>query len=253
MESKIRLDKILLQKELAPSRERAQAYIMAGKVFVNNQKLEKPGTLVAIDAEIHVKGDDHPYVSRGGLKLEKAISAFDIDVNNRIAMDVGASTGGFTDCLLQHGCSFVFAIDVGYGQLDWKLATHSKVRNLEKKNFRYLTFSEIGTFVDVVVVDVSFISLTKILKNCFSFLAKGGQLIALIKPQFEAGRDRIGKKGIVKERDVHAEIIDSIGQFAREIGFRSIKIEPSPITGKKSGNIEYLAYMEKPITRGESA
>ena len=253
MERKIRLDKILLQKELAPSRERAQAYIMAGKVFVNKQKLEKPGTLVAVDADIHVKNDDHPYVSRGGLKLEKALSVFDIDVSNRIAMDVGASTGGFTDCLLQHGSSFIFSIDVGYGQLDWKLATHAKVMNLEKRNFRYLEFSEIGTFVDVIVVDVSFISLTKILKNCFSFLTEGGQLIALIKPQFEAGRDRIGKKGTVKELDVHAEIIDSIGLFAGELGFRMIKTEPSPITGKKSGNIEYLAHMEKPIIRGESA
>jgi len=253
MGSKIRLDMLLLERGLVPSRERAQAYIIAGKVLVNDQKLEKPGIKIALDAEIRIKGEIHPYVSRGGQKLERALSVFDVNVINRMAMDIGASTGGFTDCLLQHGASYVFSIDVGYGQLDWKLLKNTKVRNLEKKNFRYLTLSDIGTFVDVIVIDVSFISLTKLLKNCFSFLVKGGDLIGLVKPQFEAGRERVAKGGVVKEQAVHDEIIASVSEYAQSTGFITKQVEVSPIMGKKSKNLEYLIHLVKPGFTGKNS
>ena len=170
-----------------------------------------------------------------------------------MAMDIGASTGGFTDCLLQHGASYVFSIDVGYGQLDWKLLKNTKVRNLEKKNFRYLTLSDIGTFVDVIVIDVSFISLTKLLKNCFSFLVKGGDLIGLVKPQFEAGRERVAKGGVVKEQAVHDKIIASVSEYAQSTGFITKQVEVSPIMGKKSKNLEYLIHLVKPGFTGKNS
>ncbi len=247
MKQKSRLDKLLVAKELAPSREKAQAYIITGHVLVNDQKVEKPGSLILNSADIRLKGIDHPYVSRGGLKLEKALKEFKIDVRNRIAMDIGASTGGFTDCLLQHGAAFVFAIDVGYGQLNWKLVTDDRVKNMEKANFRYLSMPEIGSFVDIIVIDVSFISLTKILQNCLTFLRSGGHLIALIKPQFEAGKENIRKGGIVNDPAIRSQVIESVKQHAESLSYEIKQIQPSPIQGKKSGNIEYLIHLVKPF------
>lgn len=242
---KARLDLLLVERGLAPSREKAQAYILAGKALVNERRIEKPGTQVQCDADIRLKGFDHPYVSRGGMKLEGALQMFDIDVRYRIAMDIGSSTGGFTDCLLQHGAAYVFAVDVGYSQLDWKLVTDSRVRNLEKTNFRYLGMPEVGTFIDVIAIDVSFISLTRILKNCLTFLIDGGDLIALIKPQFEAGRKNIGRGGVVKDQGIRRRVIDTIKQHAESLSFEVRQIEPSPIQGKRSGNVEYLIHMRK--------
>jgi len=246
MKQKSRLDKILVARGLAPSREKAQAYIIAGKVLVDDQKIEKPGCLLVNDVNIRLKGLDHPYVSRGGLKLEKALVDFSIDVQYQIAMDIGSSTGGFTDCLLQHGASYIFAIDVGYGQLDWKLVTDERVKNMEKTNFRYLTLADIGSFVDFITIDVSFISLTKILQNCLTFLKSGGNLVALIKPQFEAGKENIRKGGIVKDPRIRSRVIDSIKKHAESLGYEVRQIKPSPIQGKKSGNHEYLIHLFKP-------
>ncbi len=242
---KIRIDILVHQLGLAPSRERAQAYIMAGKVLVNEQRIEKPGVKVNPDHKIRVIGQDHPFVSRGGLKLHKALNEFNLDVKNVIAMDVGASTGGFTDCLIKNEASFVFAIDVGYGQLAWELVTNQRVKNLERTHFIKLKFSEIGTFVDFITVDVSFISLNKILDHCRDFLKKNGIIIALIKPQFEAGKEHIEKRGIVKDAKIHHKIINDISSFAQEKGFIVKGLCKSPIHGKKSGNVEFLIYLEK--------
>lgn len=245
MNPKSRLDKLLVARGLAPSREKAQAYILAGNVLVNEQMKDKPGVLVMEDAVIRLKGADHPYVSRGGLKLEKALQEFQIDVRNRIVMDIGSSTGGFTDCLLQHGAAYVFAIDVGYGQLDWKLVTDPRVRNMEKTNFRYLSMPEVGSFVDFIAIDVSFISLTKILQNCLSFLCAGGNLVALIKPQFEAGKENIQKGGIVRDPKIRSMVVDTVKQHAQSLFYTVNQIQPSPIQGKKSGNVEYLMHLTK--------
>jgi 23S rRNA (cytidine1920-2'-O)/16S rRNA (cytidine1409-2'-O)-methyltransferase len=245
MPVKERLDKLLFEKGLAPSRERAQAYIMAGKVLVNTQKIEKPGHKCLLDSEIRILGTDQPYVSRGGLKLEKAIRLFDVDVTHKLAMDIGASTGGFTDCLLQHQASFVFAIDSGTNQLDWKLKTDPRVKSLEKCNFRHLTLGSVGTFVDLIVIDVSFISLKKILGNCITFLIRGGDLIALIKPQFEAGKELVRKGGLVTDQEVHQTVISVIKDFAQSVGFSVKAVDTSPIQGKKSGNREFLIHLVK--------
>ncbi len=245
MEPKRRIDKLLFEKGLANSRERARSYIMAGRVLVNENRIDKPGIKVDINAEIRIRGLDQPYVSRGGLKLEKALRDFGIDARNRLAMDVGASTGGFTDCLLQHGASYVFAVDVGYGQLAWKLAGDHRVKNLEKRNFRYLTLSDIGTFVDLIVIDVSFISLTKILENCFGFLVSGGNMVALIKPQFEAGRRNVGKGGVVTNPGIQENVVASIKDHAQSLGFEPQRVDISPLKGKKSGNREFLLHLIK--------
>ena len=218
---------------------------MSGIVLVDERKIEKSGTKVFEEADIRIKGFDQPYVSRGGLKLEKALEAFQISVKNVLVMDIGASTGGFTDCLLQKGASYVFAIDVGTSQLAWKLKTNPRVKNLEKTNFRYMPFSKIGSFVDLIVIDVSFISLTKILNHCLSFLISGGKLIALIKPQFEAGKEKIEKRGLVNNKSVHTEVIISVQRYAESVGFKVENFEVSPIQGKKSGNQEYLIYLRK--------
>ena len=246
MKEKSRLDKLLVARGMAPSREKAQAYILAGNVLVNDQKVDKPGSSVSLDAAIRLKGFDHPYVSRGGLKLEAALQEFNIDVHNRIAMDIGASTGGFTDCLLQNGAAYVFSVDVGYGQLDWKLVTDERVRNIEKTNFRYLSLTEVGSFVDVIVIDVSFISLTKILQNCLQFLSVGGNLIALIKPQFEAGKENIRKGGIVSDPGIRSTVIESVKEHAVSLSYEIRDVRSSPIQGKKSGNVEYLLHLVKP-------
>lgn len=247
MERKTRIDKLLFDLGLAPSRERAQAYIMAGKVLVEDKVIDKAGTKVLPSAEIRVKGVDQPYVGRGGLKLRKALQVFNISAKYKICMDIGASTGGFTDCLLQHGAAYVFSIDVGHNQLDWKLASHEKVRNMEKTHFTHLTMDKVGTFVDLIVIDVSFISLTKILPNCRNFLAKGGSIIALIKPQFEAGKEQIRKGGIVTDPKVHQQVITSIEECAQSLGFASHGTDISPIQGKKSRNSEFLIHLSNPF------
>ena len=246
MSKKKRLDKLLFEKGLAPSRERAQAYIMSGNVLVNETPITKSGTKVDITANIRIKGMDQPFVGRGGLKLEKAIEHYLLTVKNKIAMDIGASTGGFTDCMLKNGASFVYAIDVGTNQLAWELIKHPKVKNLEKTNFRHMPFDRVGTYVDLIVIDVSFISLTKILDNCLNFLKFGGDLIALIKPQFEAGKDNVSKGGIVADTQVKSDIIHSIKDYAKSIGFKiGGEVIPSPIQGKKSGNQEFLIHLTK--------
>lgn len=247
VDTKTRIDKLLLDRELTHSRERAKALIMAGKVLVNQQKIEKPGIKVDSDAQIRIMGIDQPYVSRGGLKLEKALRDFRIDARNRIAMDIGASTGGFTDCLLQNGAVYVFAIDVGYGQLAWKLVNDSRVKNMERSNFRHLAMLDVGTFVDLIVIDVSFISLTKLLQNCYSLLVKGGDLVALIKPQFEAGRENVGKGGKVTDTRAQRNAVASIRNYAQKQGFIPVRDVNSPILGKKSGNREFLLHLKKPL------
>lgn len=247
MSQKERIDKLLFERGLAPSRERAQAYIMAGKVLVNEEKVEKPGHKIPINSCIRILGEDQPFVSRGGLKLAGALQTFNLDVKNLIAMDVGASTGGFTDCLIQNGVSFVFAIDSGTNQLDWRLAKHPKVKSLEKCNFRHLEMASIGTFVDLIVIDVSFISLEKILGNCKTFLVRGGKIIALIKPQFEAGKELVQKGGVVNDERLHQSIIQKISTFADSIGLKTIQFDDSPISGKKSGNKEFLIHLQKSI------
>ncbi len=246
MKSKTRIDKLIFDRGLVSSRERARGYIMAGKVLVNDQKTDKPGTKFPDDVTIRIIGEELPFVSRGGLKLEKALSTFDIQVKNKIVMDIGASTGGFTDCLLQNGASYVFAVDTGYNQLAWKLAKDPRVRNQEKSNFRHLTMKNIGTFVDLIVIDVSFISLTKILPNCGNFLIKNGNIIALIKPQFEAGKKNVQKGGIVTDPKIHKQVIESIKEQSKGWGFLPQKVDSSPIQGKKSGNKEFLLHLIKP-------
>jgi len=246
MKEKIRLDRLLVERRLFASRERAQAHIMAGKIFVEGRRIDKAGSLFPADADIRVTGPDHPYVGRGGMKLEKALDDFGLEVRHRIAMDVGASTGGFTDCLLQRGAAFVFAVDVGVGQLDWKLARHPQVCNLEKVNFRYLTLADIGTHVDLIVIDVSFISLTKILGNCLPFLVAGGDVVALIKPQFEAGPSKVQRRGVVHDADIQQQVVAEITEHAISLGLRFRAAVPSPISGKKSGNREFLLHLSKP-------
>ena len=245
MKEKIRIDKLLFEQGLAPSHERAQAYIMAGKVLVDEQIVDKPGTEIKIDGAIRLKGVDQPFVGRGGIKLQKALLSFQIKIKDKIVIDVGASTGGFTDCLLQKGACFIFAVDVGQGQLDWQLVTDDRVKNLDKTHFTHLRFDKIGTYVDLIVVDVSFISLKKILPNCLNFLCLQGNLVALIKPQFEADKDRVQKKGVVTDPEIHSEVINSIKDFALGLGFTVKGVTPSPIQGKKSGNREFFLHLVK--------
>lgn len=236
----------MTERGLAPSREKAKAYIMAGDVFVNGQKEDKAGTMFT-DSEtlkIEVRGNILPYVSRGGLKLEKAMKNFDVTLNGKICMDVGASTGGFTDCMLQNGAVKVFAIDVGYGQLDWKLRTDERVVCMEKTNIRYVVLDDIGTPADFSSIDVSFISLTKVLLPVRNLLTDEGEVVALIKPQFEAGREKVGKKGVVRDPAVHLEVIEKVIAYAKSIFMEPLHLEFSPIKGPE-GNIEYLLHMKK--------
>ena len=241
---KIRLDIYLADQGLAPSREKAKALIMAGVVFVDNQKCDKAGTFVTEKQNIEVRGGDLKYVSRGGLKLEKAMQEFAISLNGKVCMDIGASTGGFTDCMLQNGAEKVFAVDVGYGQLAWKLRTSDKVVNMERTNIRYVTQEQIGTTLDFASVDVAFISLRLVLPVAFDLLKEGGEVVALIKPQFEAGKEKVSKKGVVKEQSTHVEVVQNIYAFAKEQGFAVLGLEFSPIKGPE-GNIEYLIYLKK--------
>lgn len=241
---KKRIDTLVFEKGLAESREKAKLLIMAGEVYVDNQKCDKPGDTVAEDASVEVRGKGLKYVSRGGLKLEKAMKTFPITLENAICMDVGASTGGFTDCMLQNGATKVYAVDVGYGQLAWKLRTDERVINLERTNARYLSTEQIPDSIDFTSVDVSFISLTMILPSIYALLKEGGHTVCLIKPQFEAGREKVGKKGVVREHSIHQEVIEKILNFALTNGFSVCGLTYSPVKGPE-GNIEYLAYLEK--------
>ena len=242
--SKKRLDVLLVEKGLAESREKAKTSIMAGIVYVNGEKEDKAGSTFDETAEIEVRGKTLKYVSRGGLKLEKAMEQFPIKLENRICMDIGASTGGFTDCMLQNGASKVFAIDVGYGQLAWKLREDERVVCMEKTNIRYVTADQLGDVPDFASVDVSFISLSKVLPVMKELLAEEGEGVCLIKPQFEAGREKVGKKGVVRDRKVHEEVIEACTGYAEANGFGVLGLEYSPVKGPE-GNIEYLMYIKK--------
>ncbi len=249
---KERLDILLVQKGYAPSREKAKAIIMSGNVFIDGQREDKAGTVFDADkVQIEVKGTGQKYVSRGGLKLEKAVDAFGINLEEAICMDIGASTGGFTDCMLQNGAKKVYAVDVGHGQLDWKLRNDRRVICMEKTNFRYMTPENIQDKLDFASVDVSFISLTKILLPARALLKEKGEMVCLIKPQFEAGRDKVGKKGVVRESGVHEEVIRKIVDYADYIGFDIMHLEFSPIKGPE-GNIEYLIHISKNVTKTEN-
>lgn len=241
---KKRLDLLLCDLGLVESREKAKAVIMAGTVYVNNQKADKAGETVDERAKIEVRGNPLPYVSRGGLKLEKALQCFPVQLEGALCMDVGASTGGFTDCMLQNGARKVYSVDVGYGQLAWKLRSDERVISLERTNARYLTEEQIPEKIDFTSIDVSFISLKIILPAIRPLLSDGGFLICLIKPQFEAGRDQVGKKGVVRDRRVHMAVIRDILQFAVQNGYSVLGLTFSPVKGPE-GNIEYLAYLQK--------
>ena len=247
MKEKTRLDVAVFERGLAPTREKAKALIMAGSVYLNGQKALKGGINITDDDTIEVRGAVNPYVSRGGLKLEKAMKSFGLKLDGCICMDIGASTGGFTDCMLQNGASKVYSVDVGYGQLAWKLRTDERVVNLERTNFRYVTKEQIPDEIDFASVDVSFISLKKILPVMRTFLKDSGSAVCLIKPQFEAGRENIGKKGVVRDKKVHADVIEDVSSFAVAEGFDLIDIDFSPIKGPE-GNIEYLMYVRKSDT-----
>ena len=241
---KERLDVLLVKRNLAESREKAKALIMSGNVFVEGQREDKAGTTFSDEVQIEIKGHTMPYVSRGGLKLEKAMKHFDVTVKDKVCTDVGSSTGGFTDCMLQNGAKKVFAIDVGRGQLAWKLRQDERVVCMEKTNIRYVTPEDLGEPVDFSSIDVSFISLTKVLLPIRNYLSSDGQIVALIKPQFEAGREKVGKKGVVREKGTHLEVIEKVKEYACSIGFNVLNLEFSPIRGPE-GNIEYLIHLQK--------
>ena len=239
---KERLDVLLVKRNLADSREKAKAIIMSGNVFVEGQREDKAGTTFPEEVNIEVRGHVLPYVSRGGLKLEKAMKEFHVTVDGKVCTDVGSSTGGFTDCMLQNGAKKVFAIDVGRGQLDWKLRQDPRVVCMEKTNIRYVTPEEIPDRIQFVSIDVSFISLTKVLGPVKALMEPDGEVVCLIKPQFEAGREKVGKKGVVREKSVHLEVIEMVASFAGSIGFEALHLEFSPIKGPE-GNIEYLLHL----------
>ena len=240
---KERLDVLVTERGLAESRTKAQALIMSGQVYVNGQKEEKSGTAFPQDAVIEVRGSAIPYVSRGGLKLEKALRVFDVGVQGKTCMDVGASTGGFTDCMLQNGAAKVYAVDVGYGQFSWKLRQDPRVVNLERTNLRYLTREQVPETVDLAVMDVSFISIRLILPVVRDFLAEEGDFICLIKPQFEAGREQVGKKGVVRDPQVHCAVIENCLEAAQADGYTVHGLDFSPIRGPE-GNIEFLCHLK---------
>ena len=244
MSKKIRLDVLVTERGLCESRQKAQATIMSGIVYVSGQKVDKAGTPVAADAVLEVRGHTLRYVSRGGLKLEKAMKHFDITMDGKVCMDIGASTGGFTDCMLQNGAKKVYAVDVGYGQFAWKLRQDERVVCMEKTNIRYVTPNDIDDELDFASVDVSFISLTKVLGPARALLKDGGEMVCLIKPQFEAGREKVGKKGVVRDKSVHEEVVNNIISFALSNGFSVLDLEYSPIKGPE-GNIEYLVHIKK--------
>ena len=241
---KKRLDSLIYELGFTQSREKARGVIMAGLVYVDNQKADKPGTQYPVNAKIEVRGGAPKYVSRGGFKLEKAIQSFSIDLKDKITMDIGASTGGFTDCMLQNGAKKVYSIDVGYGQLDWKLRNNDKVVNLERTNVRYITEEQVTDKIDFFSVDVSFISLKLVLPAARKFMKDDAKAVCLIKPQFEAGRENVGKKGVVRDPDVHKNVVENIVDYCINNGFDVLGLDFSPIKGPE-GNIEYLIYIQK--------
>lgn len=245
MAEKQRLDVYMTEHGMTESRERARALIMAGQVYIDNQKCDKAGMMINPDTtKPEIRGETLKYVSRGGLKLEKAMSEFPITLTDKVTMDIGASTGGFTDCMLQNGAKKVFSIDVGYGQLAWKLRQDERVVNMERTNIRYVTPEQIGEKIDFASIDVSFISLKLVLPVASELLSENGELVALIKPQFEAGREQVGKKGVVKDRNVHLEVCRNALKYAIDSGFSPLGLSYSPIKGPE-GNIEYLMYLKK--------
>lgn len=246
MSNKTRLDVLLTERGLQESRQKAQTTIMSGQVFVDNQRVDKPGTAVDNDANIEIRGNTLRYVSRGGLKLEKAMEVFPICLRGGICADIGASTGGFTDCMLQNGADRVYAVDVGYGQFAWKLRSDPRIVCLERTNARYLTHDQIPDELDFASVDVSFISLRLILPAVCGLLKEDGRVVCLVKPQFEAGREKVGKKGVVRDPEVHREVLEQFLFNAKESGFTVIGMTYSPICGPE-GNIEYLGYLQKGI------
>ena len=241
---KERLDVLVVERRLADSREKAKAIIMAGNVFVNGQREDKAGSMFDVTSRIEIHGVTMKYVSRGGLKLEKAMTHFDISLDGKVCMDVGASTGGFTDCMLQNGAVKVYSVDVGHGQLDWRLRQDERVVVMEKTNIKFVTPEDIADVIDFASIDVSFISLTKVLLPVRALLRDAGEIAALIKPQFEAGREKVGKKGVVRDKEVHVEVIENVTAFALANGFIPLNLEFSPIKGPE-GNIEYLLHLKK--------
>lgn len=250
---KERLDVLLVERGLVTSREKAKAVIMAGDVYVNGQKEDKAGSVFDPEkSNIEVRGEKLKYVSRGGLKLEKALASFPIDLKGATCMDIGASTGGFTDCMLQNGAVKVYSIDVGHGQLAWSLRNDERVVCMEKTNFRYVTPDDIGCEPDFASVDVSFISLTKILEPAINIIRNGAKMVCLIKPQFEAGREEVGKKGVVKDKKVHISVIEKVIEYAKSVGFTILGLDYSPIKGPE-GNIEYLLFIEKSDSKNDNS
>jgi len=241
---KERFDKLLVEKGIVQSRERARAFIMEGRVAVDGRILDKPGTRVAVDAQLQLREEDQTYVSRGGKKLEGALEAFGIDPRGMVVIDVGASTGGFTDCVLQKGARKVYAVDVGYGQLAWKLQKDPRVVNLERRNIRYLKREEIQERADLILVDTSFISIEKFLPHLLGFLKEGGDLVSLIKPQFEVGKGEVGKGGVVRDPALHQKVIERISQFSRRLGVKVLPVVESPLLGPK-GNKEFFIHLKK--------
>lgn len=241
----------MVKRNLAESREKAKAVIMAGVVYVDGQKEDKAGTMFEDTVSVEVKGNTLPYVSRGGLKLEKAVRCFELSLDGKVCMDVGASTGGFTDCMLKNGAVKVYAVDVGHGQLAWKLRNDERVVCMEKTNIRYVTEADVQDRIQFVSVDVSFISLTKVLEPVKKLLTEDGQAVCLIKPQFEAGREKVGKKGVVREKSTHVEVIEAVIAYGREIGFGVLNLDFSPVKGPE-GNIEYLLYLQNCPAEGQA-
>ena len=240
---KERLDVLLVKRGLAPSREKAKAIIMSGIVFVDNEREDKAGTTFDEKVNIEVRGKTLKYVSRGGLKLEKAMDVFGVKIEGKTCMDVGASTGGFTDCMLQNGAVKVYSVDVGHGQLAWKLVQDDRVICMDRTNIRYVTPDQIDDVLDFASIDVSFISLTKVLLPVKNLLKENGQIVCLIKPQFEAGRENVGKKGVVRDKKVHVQVIEKVIEYAMSIGFKILNLDYSPVKGPE-GNIDYLLYLK---------
>ena len=243
---KERIDKLMMDRGLVQSRERARALIMEGRVRVEGHVLDKPGTRVELGSEVHLQGEDLPYVSRGGMKLEGALEAFAVDPRGMVVMDVGASTGGFTDCVLQRGARKVYAVDVGYGQLAWKLQNDPRVVSLERKNIRYLERDEVDEEIDLILIDTSFISIERFLPHLLGFLKRGGTILGLIKPQFEVGRGQVGKGGVVKDPALHRQVIERISARSRCLGLRVMGVSESPLLGPK-GNKEFFIHLKKDL------
>ncbi len=244
LSKKERLDRLLVERGMVQSREKARSYVMTGKVMVEGQRVDKPGMKVRVDARLEILEKEAPYVSRGGIKLEGALQSFNLNPQGMVVMDVGASTGGFTDCILQKGAKRVYAVDVGYGQLAWKLQKDPRVINLERRNIRYLRREEVPEEIDLILVDTSFISVEKFLHNLLRFLKKGGSLLILIKPQFEVGKGEVGKGGVVRDPTLHQKVIERITSYCQEKGLEVLGVRESPLLGPK-GNKEFFIYLKK--------